>query len=148
MNKEEIVRRLEELNVLSCELDTAEAQRLEMSASVVGYANSFIKGLDKVKTFGAREANSLEINNKKRPLKELLNLYQKEVVETGINAASGGHLLLKMRLLIGSNLSSCFHLVRLAVCLLAAQYLLLLHLLLQEIDTRLRMSLFVRVLSI
>jgi len=90
MNKEEIVRRLEELNVLSCELDTAETQRLEMSGSVMDYANSFIAGLGKVKAFGAREANSLEINNKKRPLKELLNLYQKEVVETGINAASGG----------------------------------------------------------
>lgn len=92
MNQEEIIRRLEELNGLSCELDTAETQRLEMSGSVMDYANSFIAGLGKVKAFGAREANSLEINNQKRSLTELLELYQKEVVETGINAASGGHL--------------------------------------------------------
>ena len=45
-----------------------------------------------VKAFIDREANSLAITNQKRSLPELLELYQKEVAETGINAASGKHL--------------------------------------------------------
>lgn len=92
MNTEEIIIKLAELNALSRQLDTPEPERLTMIDSVSKYANQFISGLGKVKAFNDKEATSLAITNQKRTLTELLDLYQKEVAETGINAASGKHL--------------------------------------------------------
>ncbi|MBS1488304.1 MAG: aminotransferase class V-fold PLP-dependent enzyme [Bacteroidetes bacterium] len=63
-----------------------------MLDAVTSYANQFISGLDTIKAFQEKEATALEITNKKRSLPALLDLYQKEVAETGINAASGKHL--------------------------------------------------------
>lgn len=92
MKTEDIIFRLNELNKSSQELDTQEPKRLEMIKNITDYANQFISGLNTTKAFNDREATSLEITNQKRTLTELLDLYQKEVVETGINAASGKHL--------------------------------------------------------
>ena len=92
MNTEDIIFKLNELNKASQELDMQEPKRLEMIKSVTDYTNQFIAGLPTVKAFKDKEAVSLEITNQKRSLTELLDLYQKEVAETGINAASGKHL--------------------------------------------------------
>ncbi len=92
MESDEIINRLEKLNISSSELDMPESQRLEMIDQVVQYTNSFINGLSSVKGFDGKEIGSLAIQNKKSPLSELLNLYQKEVAESGINAASPKHL--------------------------------------------------------
>ncbi len=92
MDSEEIIFKLNELNKTSSQLNTQEPERLEMIKSVTDYANQFIGGLDSVKAFNDKEAASLEITNQKRSLNALLELYQKEVAETGINAASGKHL--------------------------------------------------------
>lgn len=92
MNREDLISKLNELNKLSQELDTQEPERLEMTKSVMDYTNEFIAGLDTVKAFKEEDAKSLEITNQKRPLPELLDLYQKEVAEKGINASSGKHL--------------------------------------------------------
>ncbi|MGV8946840.1 MAG: pyridoxal phosphate-dependent decarboxylase family protein [Lutibacter sp.] len=92
MNTADIIFKLNELNKASQELDMQEPERLEMIKNVTDYTNQFIAGLPTVKAFKDKEATSLEITNQKRPLTELLDLYQKEVAETGINAASGKHL--------------------------------------------------------
>lgn len=92
MNTEEIILKLRELNKVSQELNTQESERLKMLQSVTDYSNQFIGGLDTVKAFTDKKANALEITNQKRSLATLLDLYQKEVAETGINAASGKHL--------------------------------------------------------
>ncbi|MGO3183913.1 MAG: pyridoxal phosphate-dependent decarboxylase family protein [Aequorivita sp.] len=92
MNTEDIILKLEELNKTSQKLDIQESERLEMVKNTTDYANQFIGGLDKAKAFIEKDANSLEITNQKRSLSELLKLYQKQVAETGINAASGKHL--------------------------------------------------------
>lgn len=92
MNTEDIILKLSELNKVSQELDTPKEERVEMTKSVTDYANHFIESLDMTKAFSEKEATSLEITNQKRPIKELLELYQKQVAETGINAASGKHL--------------------------------------------------------
>ncbi|QDP86623.1 aminotransferase class V-fold PLP-dependent enzyme [Chryseobacterium sp. SNU WT5] len=63
-----------------------------MLSTVTNYANQFIKELDTVKAYHQKEPHSLEITNQKKSLTELLDLYQKQVVETGINAASGKHM--------------------------------------------------------
>ncbi|HEY9168992.1 MAG TPA: aminotransferase class V-fold PLP-dependent enzyme [Lutibacter sp.] len=92
MDSEDIILKLNELNKTSQQLNTQEPERLEMIKSVTDYANQFIAGLDTVKAFNDKDAASLEITNQKRSLNTLLELYQKEVAETGINAASGKHL--------------------------------------------------------
>ena len=92
MNTEELLLKLTELNKTSQLLDTPETERLEMLETVTDYANQFIGGLSTVKAFQEKEATSLEITNQKRSLSQLLELYQKQVAETGINAASGKHL--------------------------------------------------------
>ncbi len=87
-----ILRKLELLNISSSELDIPESARMEMINQVADYANTFINGLSKVKGFNEKEIRNLAIQNKKSSLPELLNLYQTEVAETGINAASPKHL--------------------------------------------------------
>lgn len=92
MNSEEIILKLNELDQISKQLDTELPERLEMIKSVTDYANQFIEGLGTVKAFEDRDSTSLEITSEKKSLTELLELYQKQVAETGINAASGKHL--------------------------------------------------------
>lgn len=92
MNSEEIINQLNELSFINNELEVAESDRLRMIKTVSDYANKFLSGLDDFKVFSERKPGSLVIKNKKRSLEELLNVYQAEVAETGINAASGKHL--------------------------------------------------------
>lgn len=92
MNNENIISELEKWNKLSEELDMQESKRNEMANSVMNYTNQFIAGLNTAKAFQEKKVRSLEITNQKKSLNDLLHLYQKEVAETGINAASGKHL--------------------------------------------------------
>src|SRR5690606_5634766 len=69
-----------------------EAERNTITDAVTSYTNHFIAGLKHVKGFQQNELNSLAIDNKKKTIEELLSIYQKEVAENGINAASGTHL--------------------------------------------------------
>ena len=92
MTTEEIIRKLNELSKPSRLLDTPENERVEMMRSVANYANHFISGLETEKAFQGKDADSLEITDQTKTLPEILELYQKQVVETGINAASGKHL--------------------------------------------------------
>lgn len=92
MNSSELTEKLEQLSISSNELDIPEWQRMEMINQVTDFINTFIKGLNTKKGFNEKEIGNLAIQNKKLPLLELLNLYQKEVAETGINAASPKHL--------------------------------------------------------
>ncbi len=92
MKSEEIINKLAQLNISSSELDMPESQRLDMMNQVAQYTNSFINGLSKIKGFNGKEIGSVAIGDKKSPLSEVLNLYQKEVAESGINAASPKHL--------------------------------------------------------
>ncbi|MCO5289419.1 MAG: aminotransferase class V-fold PLP-dependent enzyme [Bacteroidetes bacterium] len=92
MNNIEIIQQLQELSHLSNRLDMQEAERNTITDAVTSYTNHFIAGLKHVKGFQQNELNSLAIDNKKKTIEELLSIYQKEVAENGINAASGTHL--------------------------------------------------------
>lgn len=92
MNTDEILIKLTDLNKISQQLETPQNERIELLNTVSDYVNDFINGLSAVKAFQEKEATSLEITDQKRSLPELLELYQKQVAETGINAASGKHL--------------------------------------------------------
>lgn len=92
MKTEDLLLKLQELHKTSQLLEVSEQERMEMMDSVIGYTNQFISGLDTGKAFKEKQASSLAISNEKRSLQALLKLYQKQVAETGINAASGKHL--------------------------------------------------------
>lgn len=92
MNNETILSELEKLSISSQELDLNESERTNMVNQVATYANTFISGLSKVKGFKLNEVGDLSIKNENNSLAALLEQYQKEVAENGINAASPKHL--------------------------------------------------------
>ncbi|MCC6864828.1 MAG: aminotransferase class V-fold PLP-dependent enzyme [Ignavibacteria bacterium] len=92
MNTKDILSKIAELNKISARLDPDESKRSELLKCAAEFTNQFISGLNKAKGFSQKQASSLEITNSEKKLSALLDLYQKEVVETGIIAASGKHL--------------------------------------------------------
>ncbi len=92
MNNNEISARLEQLGRISSQLDIPEKERVLLAEAATDYANGFISSLATGRGFREIEAASLEIGDEPRPFADLLTLYQQEVAEKGINAASGTHL--------------------------------------------------------
>ncbi|MBS1763525.1 MAG: aminotransferase class V-fold PLP-dependent enzyme [Bacteroidetes bacterium] len=92
MNTEAIIIQLNKLSKTSNLLDIQQNERTEIAELVNEYANKFISGLSDVKGFQQNPVTSLSIDNKSSTIEHLLDIYQKEVVENGINAASGKHL--------------------------------------------------------
>lgn len=92
MDMKEIIERLRELDQSSSELDINESERIALVKLVSDYSNEFIGGLNGKNVFHERQPGSLEINNHKKTMPEILEIYQHDVAETGINAASGKHL--------------------------------------------------------
>ncbi|MCC6251638.1 MAG: aminotransferase class V-fold PLP-dependent enzyme [Bacteroidia bacterium] len=80
------------LNQTARELDINEEQRAELVQQTTAYLNTFLNNIDQHKAFSRKEAQGLEINNAQHLFSDILEIYQKEVVETGIVASSGGHL--------------------------------------------------------
>ncbi len=92
MDTTELINKLNQLNSISQELDVPTSKRTEMIQSVADYANQFISKLPGIRGFNENLVGDLSINNKKEPLQNLLQIYQKEVADNGINAASSKHL--------------------------------------------------------
>ncbi|HMN33518.1 MAG TPA: aminotransferase class V-fold PLP-dependent enzyme [Chitinophagaceae bacterium] len=92
MNTNEIIKQLEELNKKSITLDLDENTRNKILNEVSNYTNQFISTLKATKGFGKPNAESLEIKNEPISIEKILQLYQHQVAETGINAASSKHL--------------------------------------------------------
>ena len=74
MNTDEIIRKLEQLDTFSSELDIPESERMEMLNQVADYTNTFINGLAGIKGFSEKEIGNLAIRNEKSSLPELLHL--------------------------------------------------------------------------
>ncbi|KXK37492.1 MAG: aminotransferase class V-fold PLP-dependent enzyme [Saprospiraceae bacterium] len=92
MDNKSIIRRLEELDKISIILDPDEAQRKSMTTTVMDYANQFIEGLPTVRSFTQKQPKNIAITEEQHTLQQLMDIYQYNVAESGINAASGGHL--------------------------------------------------------
>lgn len=91
---QELLQQIKQLEELSNQLEVSEFERENTLKQVSAYTNQFINQLPVVKAFNeaSKPCCGLEINNIKKSLHQLLEIYQKEVVEKGIIAASGGHL--------------------------------------------------------
>jgi len=92
VNNNELLSKLEALRKQSDELDISQAERDALFKALSGYSNRFISSLNNTKGFVHKAVNPLAIINQKKDFQTLLDLYQHEVVENGINAASGTHL--------------------------------------------------------
>lgn len=91
MDIEEIIKELDRLHEKNRELEIPEEERTALVKQMGDYANNFIGRLNKVDAFSEKRPTSLSITGKKKSLQEILQIYQTEVAETGINAASGKH---------------------------------------------------------
>lgn len=89
-----IKKQLSHLAKISQQLEVTEADRSNCMAIMTNYANTFISSLAHTNTFceESMPSTSLSIDNQRKSLEQLLQLYQSEVVEKGIIASSGGHL--------------------------------------------------------
>lgn len=92
MDTQEIIKALDRLTEQSSKLDVGSEERTAMMSASIEYADSFIAGLKTVHGFSQKEPGDLSIHKQNKPWGELLKLYQDNVAETGINAASGTHL--------------------------------------------------------
>jgi glutamate/tyrosine decarboxylase-like PLP-dependent enzyme len=92
MDSRSIIEELKKLNKISSQLDISQEERASLLNQTAEYTNNFISTLHTIKGYQEKIVGDLSINNQPSPLQNLLNLYQSEVAESGINAASPKHL--------------------------------------------------------
>jgi glutamate/tyrosine decarboxylase-like PLP-dependent enzyme len=92
MELQQIIAQLEELELKSADLELNEIERTTLINGASNYANQFINSLIERKGYSDKEPTSLAIDGTKKSFLELLEVYDKQVVETGIVAASGKHV--------------------------------------------------------
>lgn len=90
---DKLKQKISELEKISCDLEISEPQRNEYLKQIGDYANDFVNTLEESKAFSDAEVepNVLAVDGRKKPLNQLIKLYQNEVASKGINAASGRH---------------------------------------------------------
>jgi len=92
---EELVKRIIKLESVSKELDPSSIDRENYSKELNRFFDDFISTTETNKSYYGGDVNSddnLGISNSKKSLTQLLETYKSEVVNKGINPASGGHL--------------------------------------------------------
>jgi len=92
MNK--LVKKIKELEKISGKLEPSESKRNKYFQQIQDYANGFINNIETLKAYSDKKVKRdlLSINGNKKPIKEIIKLYGKEIVDKGINAASGFHI--------------------------------------------------------
>lgn len=92
MELQQIIAQLEALELKSADLELNEIERTTLINDASKYANQFINSLIERKGYSDKVPTSLAIDGSKKSFLELLEVYDKQVVETGIVAASGKHV--------------------------------------------------------
>jgi len=89
-----LIKRILELENISKELEPSEAKRNKYFQQIQDYTNYFINDIEETKAYSDKKVKQgvLSINGCKKPLSRLLQVYADEVVDKGINAASGRHI--------------------------------------------------------
>ncbi len=90
----EIVKKITELEKLSKALEPNEEDRDEFFEQIKNYTRNFIDSLSTKNAFNPSlpDKNFFTVGNKTKDLEEIINIYENEVADKGINAASGSHL--------------------------------------------------------
>jgi aromatic-L-amino-acid decarboxylase len=91
---ESLLDKIVALEKISKGLEPSLEERNEYTKELQGYLNDFIDSTETNPSYyqGTPDASQLAIATNKKELKELLAVYHSEVVQQGINPASGGHL--------------------------------------------------------
>ncbi|MGI9531448.1 pyridoxal phosphate-dependent decarboxylase family protein [Lutimonas sp.] len=89
----ELIKKIAALSKLSKVLEPNMTHRDQYYAQVNSFSNEFIQSLGDQKTFNPAppETPLFAISEKTKTLEEIINIFQKEVPNKGINAASGKH---------------------------------------------------------
>lgn len=90
----DIKSRVLALQKISGILEPSEEQRDHLLQEVRNFSNDFINSLSTTKAYSAEKANeqAFSIGGETKTLREILEIYSREVASRGIKAASGGHL--------------------------------------------------------
>lgn len=91
---EKLINKILALEKISQGLEPTLEQRDKLNQEVQNYSNQFIESCEINPSYfgGTPDHEQLSIKSGKKDLKELLSIYTSEVVQKGINPASGGHL--------------------------------------------------------
>ena len=89
-----LIDKIAALEECSQELEPSMDQRSHLDEQLKDYVNNFIEHIDQNPSYycGDPDNKKLAVNNEKKELKELLEIYTSEVIKKGINPASGGHI--------------------------------------------------------
>ena len=91
---ENLIDKINALEKISKGLEPSLEERNNYNNELQHFLNEFIETTEEKKAYyiGNSNAEKLSIKSDKKSLKELLEIYTSEVLEKGINPASGGHL--------------------------------------------------------
>ena len=90
----DLKKQINSLNRISGVLEPSAQQRNELLAQLQQYSNAFLDQLSTVPSYSAEKANQdiFQVGKDKKELKEILEIYSREVAAKGIKPASGGHM--------------------------------------------------------
>lgn len=90
----ELLDKINDLAAKSEELNVSETERTNYLELVRKFANQYINELPDLDAFVNKKVNvnPLKIGGEKHKLEDLLSVFRNEVNETGLRAASGGHI--------------------------------------------------------
>jgi aromatic-L-amino-acid/L-tryptophan decarboxylase len=91
---DDLIKRIQELENISGELEPSEQKRDLYNQQVQDYVNQFLNSIGEAKAFSEENVvkGSLALDRKRKTIPDLMKIYSDEVASTGINAASGGHI--------------------------------------------------------
>ena len=86
---DDIIEKLEKLNLISSQLDLNENQRNAILKKLNLFTNRYLNGLDEDKAFVDHGPDSLAITGEKQDFETVMNQYESQVVNTGLRPTSG-----------------------------------------------------------
>jgi glutamate/tyrosine decarboxylase-like PLP-dependent enzyme len=89
-----LLENIKSLESVSSALEPSLVKRNAYAKELQDFTNGFIETVETNKAFNGGDADSekLKVHSSKKTLKELLEIYNDEVVGKGLNPASGGHI--------------------------------------------------------
>lgn len=89
-----LIKQIRDLEEISAQLEIDIVHRKELLSSLGEYTNQFIESLPTALSFIDKDVNkgNLKISNQPGNIAEILKVFNQEVAESGIKAASGGHV--------------------------------------------------------
>jgi glutamate/tyrosine decarboxylase-like PLP-dependent enzyme len=89
-----LLEKIAELESTSAQLEPSQDDRDKYLAKIKAFTDKFINTIDDTDAYfgGKADAHKLSIKNKPISIDESLQLYSEEVIQKGINPASGGHI--------------------------------------------------------